>query len=94
MTAPATGIEGPAPQAVGRRRWLRGQRDFWRQFARHRDGVFGVVVLIFFSILAIAPQLFVGPLETVTTSSGVPARTAVRDASSSAPTSSAATSST
>ena len=50
----------------------RGQRDFWRQFARHRAGVSGVVVLIFFSILAIAPELFVGPLETVTTSSGLP----------------------
>ena len=72
MTAPATGLDGPVQAPIVRRSWLGGQRDFWRQFARHRDGMFGVVVLIFFSIMAIAPQLFVGPLETVTTSSGLP----------------------
>ena len=72
MTAPATGLEGPAPVAVARRSRWQGQRDFWRQFARHRDGLFGVLVLIFFSVMAIAPQLFVGPLETVTTASGLP----------------------
>jgi len=72
MTAPATGLEGPAPMAVPRRSRWQGQRDFWRQFARHRDGLFGVIVLIFFSVMAIAPQLFVGPLETVTTASGLP----------------------
>ena len=70
MTAPAAGLEGPAPVAVARRSRWQGQRDFWRQFARHRDGLFGVLVLLFFSVMAIAPQLFVGPLETVTTATG------------------------
>ncbi len=72
MTAPATGLEGPAPVAAAHRSRWQGQRDFWRQFARHRDGLFGVLVLIVFSVMAIAPQLFVGPLETVTTASGLP----------------------
>ena len=72
MTAPATGMTGPTPGSATRRTWVQGQRDFWRQFARHRDGLFGIVVLLFFTVMAIAPQLFVGPLETVTTASGGP----------------------
>jgi peptide/nickel transport system permease protein len=84
MTAPATGFDAPAPGAspagaapaapapVAKRGWLAGQRQFWRQFIRHRDGLFGVIVLLFFTVMAIAPQLFVGPLETVTTASGTP----------------------
>lgn len=71
MTAPATELPGPAP-ATARRTWRQSQREFWRQFARHRDGVLGVVVLLFFAVMAVAPQLFVGPLETVTTASGGP----------------------
>ena len=54
-------------------RWrlrIRGGRAFGRRFLRRRDGLVGISVLLFFSILAVAPQLFVGPLETVTTSSG------------------------
>jgi peptide/nickel transport system permease protein len=85
MTAPATGFDAPAapgaspagaapaaPAPVAKRGWLAGQRQFWRQFIRHRDGLFGVIVLLFFTVMAIAPQLFVGPLETVTTASGTP----------------------
>jgi peptide/nickel transport system permease protein len=84
MTAPATGFDAPAPEAApagaapaapapaAKRGWLAGQRQFWRQFIRHRDGLFGVIVLLFFTVMAIAPQLFVGPLETVTTASGTP----------------------
>jgi peptide/nickel transport system permease protein len=70
MTAPATGLSAPTPGSATRRSWIQGQRDFWRQFARHRDGVLGIAFLLFFSVMAIAPQLFVGPLETVTTASG------------------------
>jgi peptide/nickel transport system permease protein len=70
VTAPATGLDGPVLAPTGRRSWLAGQREFWRQFVRHRDGLFGVIVLLFFTIMAVAPQLFVGPLETVTTASG------------------------
>jgi peptide/nickel transport system permease protein len=74
VTAPATGMTGPTPAPVApvRRSWLAGQRDFWRRFARHRDGMFGVVVLLVFAVMAIFPSLFVGPLETVTTASGAP----------------------
>jgi len=70
MTAPATGLSTPTPGSATRRSWIQGQRAFWRQFARHRDGVLGIAVLLFFTVMAIAPQLFVGPLETVTTASG------------------------
>ena len=70
MTAPATGLDGPVLAPRAGRSWLAGQRQFWRQFVRHRDGLFGVVVLLFFTVMAVAPQLFVGPLETVTTASG------------------------
>ncbi len=78
MTAPATDATGPAPApapapvAAARHTRLQGQRDFWRRFARHRDGVLGIIVLLFFTVMAIAPGLFVGPLETVTTASGTP----------------------
>jgi peptide/nickel transport system permease protein len=82
MTAPPTELGGTTPPAtpapvpvaapVATRSLLSGQREFWRQFRRHRDGLFGIAVLIFFTVMAIAPQLFVGPLETVTTASGSP----------------------
>jgi len=51
---------------------LKSIRSFWRRFAARPDGVIGVVVLIFFSILAIAPGFFVGPLQTVITATGLP----------------------
>jgi peptide/nickel transport system permease protein len=48
----------------------RNARDFARRFSRRRDGLIGLAILLFFSVLAIAPALIVGPLETVTTASG------------------------
>jgi peptide/nickel transport system permease protein len=54
-------------------RWrlrLRNWRDFGRRYARRTDGVVGAIILLVFAVLAIAPELFVGPLETVTTASG------------------------
>jgi peptide/nickel transport system permease protein len=51
---------------------LRNAADFARRFARRRDGVVGIAILAVFSILALAPTLFVGPLETATTASGTP----------------------
>jgi peptide/nickel transport system permease protein len=51
---------------------LRSIRTFGQRFAARPDGVIGVVVLIFFSILAIAPSFFVGDLQTVTSASGLP----------------------
>ena len=56
-------------------RWrlrLRNWRDFGRRYARRTDGVVGAIILVVFAVLAIAPELFVGPLETVTTASGQP----------------------
>ena len=46
---------------------LLSPQGFVRQFSRRRAGVAGVVVLFVFALLAIAPGLFVGPLQTVTT---------------------------
>ena len=51
---------------------LQSMRSFGHRFAQRPDGIVGVVVLIFFTILAIAPAFFVGPLETVTTATGLP----------------------
>jgi peptide/nickel transport system permease protein len=48
---------------------IRATRDFWRRFASRRDGLIGAVILAFFALLAIAPELFVGPLQTVTNAS-------------------------
>lgn len=60
---------------AGRRtsRWalrLAGWRDFAGRLIRRPEGFLGVVIIAFFAALAIAPALFVGPLETVITSSG------------------------
>ena len=46
--------------------------SFMRQLLRRPSGLIGVAVLVVFAILAIAPGLFVGPLETVTTASATP----------------------
>jgi peptide/nickel transport system permease protein len=63
------------PVAVNLRaeRWrlrVRSARTFLGRFIHRRDGVIGFVILSFFTLMAIAPQLFVGPLETATTASG------------------------
>jgi peptide/nickel transport system permease protein len=54
-------------------RWrlrLRNMRDFGRRFAGRSDGLVGLVLLLFFAFLALAPDLLVGPLQTVTTATG------------------------
>lgn len=69
MSAPVTAA------ALRNERWrlrLRNWRNFTRRYARRRDGMVGAAILLVFAVLAIAPQLFVGPLETVTTASGQP----------------------
>jgi peptide/nickel transport system permease protein len=48
----------------------RNTRDFLRRFARHREGLLGVAILAFYVVLAVAPGLLVGPLETAVTASG------------------------
>jgi peptide/nickel transport system permease protein len=51
---------------------LKSWKSFSQRFAARPDGVIGLVVLIFFTVLAIAPEFFVGPLQTVTTATGLP----------------------
>lgn len=58
-----------APTGVWGLRW-RGFRQFAAKFARRRDGVVGFAILVFFTLMAIAPYWFVGPLETAITASG------------------------
>ena len=43
---------------------------FARRFAGRRDGVVGGLILLVFGVLALAPDLFVGPLENVVTATG------------------------
>jgi peptide/nickel transport system permease protein len=70
--APAT-PPGTVTAGLRAERWRsrgRSARDFARRFWARTDGVLGLVILLVFTVLAIAPQLFVGPFETVTTSTG------------------------
>ena len=50
-------------------RW-RGVRSFAGRYARRREGMLGLVILVFFAVLAAFPEFFVGPLETVVTATG------------------------
>lgn len=68
-TVPTT----PTGRSLRSERWhlrAQGARTFARRFGKRRDGVIGLVILLFFTLMAIAPWLFVGPLETVVTASG------------------------
>jgi peptide/nickel transport system permease protein len=62
-----------APAGVRATRWrlrLRNARAFGRRYAARKDGVIGAAILLLFAALALAPALFVGPLQTVTTAIG------------------------
>jgi peptide/nickel transport system permease protein len=67
-----TGIAGTelAPDRVNGR--ARRVRDFLGRAVGRSDGLVGVAILAMFGVLAVAPSLFVGPLETVITASGKP----------------------
>jgi peptide/nickel transport system permease protein len=65
----------PAPTAASLRaeRWrlrIRSARSFGQRFVGRADGLVGLVILLLFAVVAIAPQLFVGPLQTATTATG------------------------
>ncbi len=62
MTAPMLIIDA-VPRSQGR-------LGAWRELVRNRSGLFGLVILAFFSLLAIAPDLLVGKLETAVTANG------------------------
>lgn len=57
-------------QARLRRSRARNTRDFLRRFVGRADGVVGVAILALFTVLALFPELLVGPLENVVTASG------------------------
>jgi peptide/nickel transport system permease protein len=62
-----------SPAELRAERWrlrARGARDFSRRFLRRREGVIGLVLLGVFTVLALAPDLFVGPLQTAVTATG------------------------
>jgi peptide/nickel transport system permease protein len=64
----------PIVSSLRAERWrLRASnaRGFARRFARRSDGVAGALILLVFTVVAIAPQLFVGPLQTATTATGL-----------------------
>ncbi len=66
----ATAIQ---PDDLGRARLrlrLEAIRGFAGRFTRRPDGLLGLAILTVFVVLAVAPDLFVGPLETATTGSG------------------------
>jgi peptide/nickel transport system permease protein len=49
---------------------LRSVRDTVRRFVTRRDGLVGGLILVVFALLAAAPDLLVGPLETAVTATG------------------------
>ncbi len=64
-----------APAGVRGTRWrlrLRNASQLARRYAARTDGVVGAAILVLFAVLAIAPALLVGPLQTVTTATGGP----------------------
>ena len=74
-TVPAVPPAPPAAIASGLRaeRWrlrAQGLRSFARRFGSRPDGVLGLIILLIFAVQALAPQLFVGPFQTVTTATG------------------------
>ena len=68
--APPTAGGGPR-RSAGALRSAARSATFWRQFvAPTATACVGLVILVFFTVMAIAPELFVGPLETVITATG------------------------
>lgn len=67
MIAPPTTIQEPVLAVRGRGG---GAIDVLRQLVRRPNGFAGLVILAAFTVLAIAPSLFVGPLETAVTATG------------------------
>jgi peptide/nickel transport system permease protein len=49
---------------------IQGMRSFAGRFFSRPDGIIGTFILLFFGILALAPDLLVGPLETAITATG------------------------
>lgn len=67
MTATTAGRIGLRGERMRLR--VRDARRFARRFSTRRDGLVGLALLLVFTVLAVAPELFVGKLENVTTAS-------------------------
>ena len=68
-------VTGIAGTELGAGRWSGGgrrTRDFLARLLGRGDGLVGVVILSFFSLLALFPSFFVGPLQTVLSATGSP----------------------
>jgi peptide/nickel transport system permease protein len=68
----ASGTLGAGPVARRGSRTARRIGVFARHFLGRSDGVIGLAILLVFTVLALFPSLFVGPLEDVTTATGLP----------------------
>ena len=67
MTAPLAAVNAAGDGRVGR---LGAGRNLLGRLLRRPDGIFGTVILIVFLLLAITPDLLVGPLQTAVTAEG------------------------
>jgi peptide/nickel transport system permease protein len=63
----AVGVAADRPRRRGR---LSGARDLAVRLLRRPEGAIGVAILLGFGLLAAAPDLFVGPLQTAVTAPG------------------------
>jgi peptide/nickel transport system permease protein len=50
----------------------RRARDFTGKLLGRTDGLIGVVILVFFTVIALVPEVFVGPLQGVLAATGQP----------------------
>ena len=60
----------PLAAEVGPRRITAMRFELLRALLRHPSGLVGIVVLVVFTVLALLPDLLVGPLETAVTATG------------------------
>jgi len=65
-----TAVAGADVRSARLRLRVRNARSFVRRFLGRRDGALGVAILAAFSVVALFPDLLVGPLQTVTTATG------------------------
>jgi peptide/nickel transport system permease protein len=68
MTVPTATADALTGATRGRR--LGAPRDLIGRLIRRPDGLVGLVLLVVFAILAVVPDLLVGPLETAVTADG------------------------
>ncbi|CAM5231857.1 ABC transporter permease OS=Streptomyces tendae OX=1932 GN=GUR47_38135 PE=3 SV=1 [Streptomyces tendae] len=63
----------PGPRALARRRRRASVARFWREYRRHRAGVFGLAALVLFVLVALTAPLTVGSdVDSVTDAAGQP----------------------